>query len=111
MFLLVDDNPGSTPIVGDGTSICMSALPLEELLLVERNNAAHLSFPKYLLIFLQNKRTTQLVEQIRKIKCQQLAIQKLVIRGLIVRGLVIRGLIVLDCVMDFLIKILAELSP
>ena len=79
----------------------MSALPLEDKLLIERNDAARLSFPKYLLIFLQNKQTTQLVERIRKIKCQRLAIQKLVVRGLVV----------LDCLMDFLIKIFAELSP
>ena len=101
MFLLANDDPGGAPIAGDGTSICMSALPLEEVLLVERNNAARLSFPKYLLIFLQNKQTTQLVERIRKIKCQRLAIQKLVVRGLVV----------LDCLMDFLIKILAGILP
>ena len=107
MFFSAHEDPDGAPTAGDLMSIYMSALPLEEVLLVERNDVVRLRFPKYLLIFLQNKRTTQLVEQIKKIKCQQLAIQKLVIRGLIVRGLVIRGLIVLDCVMDFLIKILA----
>ena len=63
------------------------------------NKYQHL--PKYLLIFLQNKQTTQLMERIRKIESQRLAIQKLVVQGLAV----------LDCLMDFLIKILAELSP
>jgi len=70
MFFSADDDPDGTPTAGDGTSICMSALPLEEMLLVKQNDAARLSFPKYLLIFLQNKQTTQLVESIRKIKCQ-----------------------------------------
>ena len=101
MFFSADDDPDGAPTAGDGTSICMSALPLEEMLLVKLNDAARLSFPKYLLIFLQNKQTTQLVESIRKIKCQRLAIQKLVVRGLVI----------LDCLMNFLIKILEKLSP
>jgi len=57
---------------GDGTSICMSALTLEEELLIERDDVVRLSLPKYLLIFLQNNQTTQLVEWIRKIKSQRL---------------------------------------
>jgi len=68
MFFSADYDLDSAPIAGDGTSICMSALPLEEELLVERNDAARLSLPTNLLIFLQNKQTTQLVEWIRKIK-------------------------------------------
>jgi len=89
------------PAVGDGMPIYMSALALEEELLVEWDDAACLSLPKYLLIFLQNNQTTQLVEWIRKIKSQRLDVQKLVIRGLVIR----------DCLINFLIKILAKLSP
>jgi len=55
MFFSTDDDPDDAPITGDGTSIYMSALPLEDELLIEWNDAARLSFPKYLLIFLQNK--------------------------------------------------------
>ena len=73
MFLLGDDDWGGASTAGDGTSICMS-LALEEELLVEQNDVARLSFPKYLLIFLQNKQTTQLMEWIRKMKSQRLAI-------------------------------------
>jgi hypothetical protein len=44
----------------------MSALPLEDELLVEWNDAARLILPINLLIFLQNKhKTTQLMERIR----------------------------------------------
>jgi len=67
MFFSVDDDPDNAPIAGDGTSICMSALPLEDKLLIEWNDAACLSLPKYLLIFLKNNQRTQLMEQIRKI--------------------------------------------
>ena len=68
MFFSADDDLDGAPTAVDGTLIYMSVLPLEEVLLIERNDATHLSFPKYLLIFLQNKWTTQLMEWIRKIK-------------------------------------------
>ena len=55
MFLSADEDLGDASTAGDGTSIYMSALPLEEVLLIEWNDAARLSFPKYLLIVLQNK--------------------------------------------------------
>jgi hypothetical protein len=55
MFFSVDDDPDGAPTAGDGMSICMSMIPLEDELLVERNDATRLSLPKYLLIFLQNK--------------------------------------------------------
>ena len=74
MFFSADDDPDGAPTAGDGTSICMSALPLEEELLIERNDAARLSLLTNVLIFLQNKQTTQLMERIRKIKSQRLAI-------------------------------------
>ena len=74
MFFSAKDDYGGASIAGDGTSICMSALPQEEELLIKRNDAVHLSLLTNLLIFLQNKQTTQLVEWIRKIKCQWLAI-------------------------------------
>jgi hypothetical protein len=41
-----------------GASITMSVLTREDELLVEWNDAARLSLPKYLLIFLQNKQKT-----------------------------------------------------
>ena len=106
MFFSADDDLDGALTAGDGTLIYMSALPWEEGLLVEWNDAARLSLLTNLLIFPQNKQTIQLMEQIRKIKCLRLAVQKLVVQGLLVQGLII-----LDCLMDFLIKILAELSP
>ena len=71
MFFSADEDPDSTLTVGDGVSIYMLTLPLEEELLIEWNDAARLSLPTNLLIFLQNKQTTQLVERIRKIKKSQ----------------------------------------
>ena len=58
MFFSAEDNYGDASTAGDGASIYMSALPQVEELLVKRNDAARLS----LLIFLQNKQTTQLME-------------------------------------------------
>jgi hypothetical protein len=55
MFFSVDDDLDGALIAGDGTLICISVLPLEEELLIERNDAACLSLPTNLLIFLQNK--------------------------------------------------------
>ena len=52
MFFSADDDPDDAPTAGDGVLICMSVLARDEELLVERNDAAHLSLPKYLLIFL-----------------------------------------------------------
>ena len=107
MFFSADDDLDGALTAGDGTLIYMSALPWEEGLLVEWNDAARLSLLTNVLIFLQNKQTTQLVERIRKIKSQRLAIQESVVQELIVRGLVVQG-----CLMNiFLIKILAKLSP
>jgi hypothetical protein len=75
MFFSVDDDPDGDPTAGDGTLICLSALPQEDELLVDRNDAVRLSLLTNLLIFLQNKhKTTQLVEWIRKIKSQRLAV-------------------------------------
>ena len=74
MFFSADDDSDGASIAGDGVSIYMSALPLEDELLVEQNDAARLSFPTNLLIFLQNKQTTQLMEWIRKIESQQFAV-------------------------------------
>ena len=96
MFFSVDDDTDGASTTRDGVSICMSALPLEEELLIEQNNAARLTLPTNLLIFLQNKQTTQLMERIREIKSQQLAIQESV-----VQELVIRGSVILDWLMDF----------
>jgi len=64
----------------------MSALPLKDGLLIERNDATRLSLPANLPIFLQNKQTTQLVERIREIKSQRLAILESVVQELVVRG-------------------------
>jgi hypothetical protein len=55
MFFSVDDDLDGALIARDGTLICISVLPLEEELLIERNDAACLSLPTNLLIFLQNK--------------------------------------------------------
>jgi hypothetical protein len=79
MFFSAEDDYGGVSTAEDGTSIYMSALPQEEELLVKRNDATRLSLLMNLLIFLQNKQTTQLVEWIRKIKSQRLAIQKLIV--------------------------------
>ena len=67
MFLLANDDPGGAPIAGDGTSICMSALPLEDELLIERNDAVRLHLPKYLLIFLENKENPSYLCMKRKV--------------------------------------------
>jgi hypothetical protein len=68
MFFSAEDDYGGASTAQVGTSICMSALPREEELLVEQNDATHLSLLMNLHIFQQNKQTTQLVEWIRKIK-------------------------------------------
>ena len=96
MFFSVDDDPNYASIARDGTSTYMSALPLEEELLIKWNDVARLSLLTNLLIFLQNKQSTQLVEWIRKIESQGLAIQESVVWGLIVWGSVFQG-----CLMDF----------
>jgi len=65
LFFSADDDPDGALIAGDGVSIYMLVLPLEDELLVERNDVARLILPINLLIFLQNKqKTTQLVEWI-----------------------------------------------
>ena len=52
MFFSADDDLDGAPTAEDGTSTCMSVLPREEELLVERNDAARLSLLTNLLIFL-----------------------------------------------------------
>jgi hypothetical protein len=55
MFFSAEGDYGGASTAEDGTSICMSALPQEEELLIERNDAMRLSLLMNLHIFLQNK--------------------------------------------------------
>ena len=65
MLVAEDDDDSGTP--APGTSTCMSALALEEELLVERDNPERVSLPTILFILLQKSTEQQkLMEQIRK---------------------------------------------
>ena len=67
MFLSADDDWGGTPTVGGGTSICMSALALEEELLIEWPDPERMSLSLNLFNILHKVRhTTKLMEWIRK---------------------------------------------
>ena len=87
MFFSADDDLDGAPTAGDGVSICMSVLAHEDVLLVERDEDERGERALQLAHHpTKTDSTTQLVECVRKIKSQRLAVQESVIRGLVVRG-------------------------
>jgi hypothetical protein len=65
MLVEEKDDDGDTPTTG--TSTCMSALTLEEELLVERDDPEQVSLPTILFIILQKSIEQQkLMERVRK---------------------------------------------